>query len=133
MPQLTGVGGLVLWLVQITVPLLVVTSVVLALRPRPRRTPREATLGRAQWLTVAVGLVVGYLVAAMVIRHREGSPLALLVFLTLCATVAAGGALLRWAWRVHATAVLDEQPADEPPPPRPHEGLSGGVEPPRRW
>lgn len=133
MPLTADVGTLVLWLVQVTVPLVTVASVVLALRPRPQATRREAALGRAQWLTVAVVLVVGYLLAVTVLRYVHHDRSGVLVFLALCAAIAAGGLVLRSAWRAHATAVVDEQPRGEPPPPRPHEGLSGGWEPPKRW
>lgn len=133
MPLTSDVGTFVLWMVQMAVPLVTVASVVLALRPRPHATRREATLGRAQWLTVAVGLVVGYLLAVTVLRYVERNRLGVLVFLALCASIAAGGLLLRWAWRAHRAAVADERPRDVPPPPRPHEGLSGDWEPPTRW
>ena len=77
-------------------------------------------------------LVVGYLVAVAVVRYLARN-LGVLVFLTVCATAAGGALVLRWAWRAHARTVVDERPRDEPAPPRPHQGLSGGEEPPKRW
>lgn len=133
MPLTADVGRFVLWLVQVTVGAVTVASVVLALRSRPLSTRREASLARAQWLTVAVALVVGYLVAVAVLRYLEHNPLGVVVFLTLCAAATVGGVVLRWAWRAHAAAAIEERPPDVPLPPRPHEGLSGGQEPPKRW
>ena len=133
MPVTADTGAFVLWMIQTAVPLATVASLVLALRRRPEATPREATLGRAQWLTVAVALTVGYLVAVSIIRYVTRNPFGILVFIPLCAVTVAGGLVLRWAWRAHAHAVRDEQPPDVPPPPRPHEGLSGDREPPTRW
>ncbi len=133
MPATADVGTFVLWMIQTAVPLVTVASLVLALRRRPDATRREASLGRAQWLTVAVVLVVGYLLAVAVVRYLAHDRYGVLVFLALCAVAAVGGLVLRSAWRVHAKAVADERPPDVPPPPRRHEGLSGEGEPPKRW
>lgn len=133
MPLTADVGTFVLWMIQTAVPLVMVASLVLAFRRRPDATRREAALGRAQWLTVAVTVVVAYLVAVAVLRYVQRSPFGVIVFLTVCGAAVGGGLVLRWAWRAHARAVKDELPRDVAPPPRPHEGLSGDREPPTRW
>jgi hypothetical protein len=103
------VGQFVLQLVQVAVPLVTTLSVVLALRPRRQVSRREATLGRAQWLTVAVVLVVAYLTAVALLRYLETNPLGVLVFLTLGVAVVTGAGILRWAWRAHALTGVGPQ------------------------
>lgn len=125
-------------LAQAAVPVVAVLALGFAFRPRPRATAQEATLARAQWLTVAAAVVGLYLLAVTVMRARAADPWGVLTFLTLCAYAGGAGLLLRGAWRRHRHLVRDEEharwEAASVAETRPrHLGLSGEEQPPTRW
>ncbi len=125
-------------LAQAAVPVVVVLAVVLAYRPRSRATPRQATLARAQWLTVAAAVVGLYLLAVTLLRARSANPFGVLTFLALCAYGVVAALLLRRAWRTHRQVMQAEVHAGRETAsamedrPR-HRGLSGEEHPPTRW
>ncbi len=123
-------------------------AVVRVVMPRSHReSPVAFLLRRAQWLSVAAGVVVGYLLLLCVVALNLGGVpdrRGMLAYIWL--VVAVGGAvpMLRSAWRrVGAARRESEQDArraaglprienaDAPAPP--HRGLHGEVPPPRRW
>lgn len=117
-----------------------------ALLPPRGAGAERRTRRRAQWLTVFFGLVVTYLLL-VVLRALTGSegpnPLGLVPFLLLCGAVAAGAAVLLWAWRsARVAARVSERPAPLHPaaaapaplaPPSRHRALTGEEPPPTRW
>ena len=125
-------------LAQAAVPVVTVVALVLAFRTRRHATAREATLARAQWLTVAAAAVGLYLLAVTVLRLRAGNPYGVLTFIALCAYGAGAGTLVRMAWRRYRRLLQSETharwEAASAAVARPrHTGLSGEEQPPARW
>ncbi len=139
--------GALLQFVQLLVPVVAVGSLIRALMPRGTQDAPAFLGRRAQWLTVSSTVVAGYLIALVVLaRTGPDGPnrFGLIPFLVLCAHLAISWAVLHSAWVRFAEARADAadgerlqqglpriEGADAPAPP--HRGLSGEVEPPRRW
>lgn len=108
----------------------------------PRRTATEAAWARrrAEWLSVAFGLVVAYLVLVVVLRLTgpDGpNPWGIIAFLTLAAVVPVALLVLRAVWRRAISAAVAEREAasgpSAPDPQQRHRGFSGEESPPTRW
>jgi hypothetical protein len=133
--------------VQLLVAVLAVGSLVRALMPRGTQDLPAFLRRRAEWLTVSCTVVAGYLVALVVLALTGPTGpdrFGLIPFLVLCAHLTLSWVVLRGAWVRFAearAAAEDEERrrqdlprfdgADAPAPP--HRGLSGEIEPPRRW
>ena len=94
---------------------------------RLRRTARRATIGFA--------VVAAYLAFVMIrtSRSEELGRLAIIPYLMLCALCVLAFWVLRALWRRARDARPDIRTGDDDDEPRPHIGLNGMVDPPRRW
>lgn len=131
----------------VTVVVLVFAIVRVAMPRTRRESPVAFEVRRAQWLSVAAGVVVAYLLVLAVaalgiggVPDRRG----MIVYLLLVAVVGVAVPVLRAAWRRvgaarrraeedsrQAAGLPRLEGADAPTPP--HRGLSGEEEAPRRW
>lgn len=121
---------------QLVVLALVVIAFVRALMPRGQTDEPAFRRRRAEWLTVALGLVALYLVR-VVVRALAGpdgvNPLGMIPFIALFAFLAICVPVLRRVWRRAMSSARDARlPEPELPSPR-HTGLSGEDRPPTRW
>lgn len=120
---------------------LLVLAVARAAQPRSRAEDEVAfRRRRAEWTTVAAGVVLGYLVAVCVVAAPIGGPpdpLGMVAFVALAVTAAFALPVLRSVWRTARRVRRDADAATSPgpdlAPPRPHRGLSGEDLPPSRW
>ena len=123
-------------------------AVIRAAMPQAaRESARGFRLRRAQWVSVMFGVLSGYLLLLCVAALNIGgvpNRFGMIAYVLLVAVVAMAVPALRAVWRQAGAARREEDDdarrsaglpvvdgADEPP--RPHRGLSGMDEPPRRW
>lgn len=119
---------------------MVVIALVRAVMPQRRETEPEFRRRRAEWLTVALGLIAAYLIAVTtraLVGEDRPNPFGMVPYLLLCAYLPVAVLILRRVWRrairsAREAAEADQPPMTEPLSPR-NTALSGEDELPRRW
>ncbi len=135
------------YLIKLVLAALLGISVLRAAWPRTANEVHRHQLlrRRAEWLTVAVGVVAAFFLISSAFALPRGdrgpNPLGTLAFLAFWVVVAAGFAALRPLWRAarqerarHLRSLGAGPDAGVPDsPPAAHLGLSGQEQPPTRW